>query len=271
MRALWLSLLLACGGGAESASSSTLTTQERRVPDPTRMAVSAEIPLEAGVLKLGATDASSDSIAFVIEAPKGQLTLFACDHVDAETAENGFALADVGYEETSAVERIGGTTTRRSFERLANEAAPRIQTCEEELELDDEMVRLLRAFLEGRAPRAREHFDTRAIALEGLELALTISDRTPDTVRVEMMVENPQIPLSECELHAMSGDQMLELGVDWDESARQRGDADLTVNVPRRDLELVAASSDVKLVVCGFTWPLDEMALQTISSLVSTH
>ena len=218
MRALWMSFILACGGGTESASTTTLPMGERDVPNASRMAISAEIPLEAGVLQLGATDASSAEVTFVIQAPKGQLTLFACDHVDAETAENGFELGDVGYEDLGDSERIGGSTSRRNFERLANEALPRIQTCEEELELDEEMVRLLRAFLAGQAPRAREHFDTRAIALEGLELALTISDRTPDrVVRVEMMVENPQIPLEECELHAMTGDQMLELDVDWDE------------------------------------------------------
>ncbi len=271
MRAWWCVLALACGGGTTQQSSSSTPLGEQRVPNPAAMAIHAEIPLEAGVLKLGASNASSDEVVFVIEAPKGQLTLFACDHVEAETAENGFDLADVGYEDAGESERIGGTTTRRNFQRLANEAAPRIQTCEEELELDDEMVRLLRAFLAGRAPRDREHFDTRAIALEGLELAMTIGDHTPDTVRLEMMVENPQIPIEECELHAMTGDRMLELDVDWDESERQRGDADLTVNVPRADLAVLAASTDVKLIVCGFTWPLDEMSLQTISSLVSPH
>ena len=270
-RAWWCVLALACGGGTANRGSTSDEAPTARVPDPSRLAITAEIPLEAGVLRLGATDASSDTITFVIEAPRGQLILFACDHVDAETADNGFTLAEVGYEERQGQERIGGTTARANFERLASEAAPRIRTCEEELELDAEMVRLLRAFLAGRAPRPRERFDTRAIALEGLELAMTIGDRTPDVVRIEIRIDDPQIPLDECELHAMTGDQMLQLRVDWQEGERERGDADLTVNVPRGDLEVVAASSDVSIVVCGFTHRLDELSLQTISSLVSAH
>ncbi|HJL31463.1 MAG TPA: hypothetical protein RMI62_20435 [Polyangiaceae bacterium LLY-WYZ-15_(1-7)] len=267
-----LCLCVACGGGQSVSNQSSETEASRavRVPDVGRFPRTATIPLEAGRLHLGAASDGSEEVAVVLEGEGGELVLFACDRLEAETGESGFPLGRVGYEQEGEVERIGGMIPRARLRRLAEEQAPRLHTCDEEIELDDRQVRLLRAFLRGEAPPEREVFDSRSIALEGLDLGFAISNRRPDEVRVEIRILEPVMPLEECDMVAIVGEETFPLGMTSLEPGgpSPRDHDHLEARIPRRNVQLLAQEDEASFIICGDVWLLDALTLQNIRSLV---
>ncbi len=241
-----------------------------RLPDPSRYPSHARIPLEAGELLLGADGPSSAEIALVLQAPRGQLVLFACDLLEAETATSGFRLGTVAYAGDHGFERLGGMIPRRALRRLATEAAPRLHTCDEEIELDARAQERLRAFVEGRSAPPEERLQTRSVALEGLELSLAISNLEPDVVRLSLRVVEPAMPLDDCELAVIVHGEAFPLGL----LSLQPGGPNphrhdrLEARMPRANIRRLSMADEASLLVCGDVWLLDRHALENIRSLV---
>lgn len=260
--------LAACGAAPPTAPAPG--ANEASLPDPSRYAHSARIPLEAGELVLGADTPDSDEVALVLQAPEGQLVLFACDLLEAETAQSGFRLGAVHYARADGQERLGGMIRRDALRRLAEEPAPRLHTCDEEIELDARAQQLLRAFVAGEPPPPEERLQTRSVALEGLELSLAISNLEPDVVRLSLRVVEPVMSLDDCDLVVIVGGETFPLGVLSLEPGGpnpHRHDR-LEVRLSRSNVQRLSMEDEASLIVCGDVWLLDRHALENIRSLV---
>ncbi len=255
---------MACGGPpapiATNRSEATVA-----VPDPSRFAQHTRIPPEDGELLLGAETADSSEVAVVLEAAHGRLVLFACDRVEAETVRNAFPLGQVGYERDGDVERIGGMVARRRLQRLIREDAPRIHTCEEEIELDEAQVRLLRAFLTSQPVEVDEVVDSIAISLEGLSVGVGISDRAPEVVRLDLEVRTGAPIDDDCLVETLVDGEPAALE---EQSFGTRG-RHVLVRLPRDVVRRWTAANEVGLTVCGELFVLDRMMLDTMRTLVN--
>ena len=296
MRCL-LCLLFGCGAASSVAGVETSTVT---VELPHTKAHHAEIPLEAGHLLLGSDGAEADRITYALSANAGQLALFACDRMTAETGVSGFPLGEVEYLERDGKELLVGEMERSKLERLVSEPLPRIQTCEEELEISLHQVTLLRAFLEGRPP---EQLDLTSISVVGLDMSFAISHREPDQVRLELRVDRaaleevrqqeaaeaaeateatdseeepePLEPLPEPQV----GDRCpLKVGLDEEQetiariefvAAARHNPAHFEGRMPRPTLTEIAARPSIVLDVCGAPVQLDSVVLQTLRTFLS--
>ncbi|MEM9067600.1 MAG: hypothetical protein AAGE52_03815 [Myxococcota bacterium] len=265
----WLVALLACGGATPQQGSTASTETETPVPNLDRFSQRATIELEAGELHLGSNNGGD--IAFVIEATNGELVLFACGRVEGETGHSGFHLADVGYEQDGNTERLGGITSELLLQRLANEQGPRIRTCDEEIEIDERQAELLRAFLNGTAPPPEETFESRSIALDGLDLGFAISNLETDVVRMTVQVHDESLPVHDCDIVVLVDGEPFPLGLlDLQEPRGRRQPNVLVSRFPRENVQRLASEDEATLIVCGDVWPLDQMTLRNIRSLVGS-
>jgi len=265
---LGATLLVACGGGSSSGGSQAETPAAVQLPDPEALAVHARIPLEAGVLVLGSESAGSPEVSLVIESEDGALVHFACDRLEAETGESGFSLGRMGYQQEGNVERIGGRVSRRDLARLATEALPRLQTCDEEIELGVREVELLAAFLEGR-PGDLEELDSAAISVEGLDMTFVISNRAPDEVRLEARI--PEMATrTGCYFDVIVGERAARLApLRYEEGSRER-DAHLGGTLARSHVQVLAAAEEAGVMVCGELFQLRGMSLGSLRGLVGS-
>jgi hypothetical protein len=258
-----------CGGG-DAPHRDTTPTGEAGMPNPLTMESHVTIPLEAGELHLGAVIPGADQIALVL-ASRGELVLFACDHLEAETARNRFVLGSVAYERDGNDEKIGGMVRRDDLMRLATEGASRLRTCDEEIELDAAQREALSNFLTGREPPPPEQIESRSIALEGLTLGFSISDRDPDMVQIQLRIAEP-MDMEDCDIVVIVQDDVFPLGLlDLHSGGPNPHRSDfLQARLPRANVQNLVMEEEASLIVCGDVWILEAVTLQNIRTLVGT-
>ncbi len=271
MRWLFVLGFAACSGAPPTPAQGT-SAAEAPIRDPASYPHTARIPLEAGELLLGADTHDSPEVALALQAPRGQLVLFACDVLEVETARNAFRLGAVRYESKPSQESLTGIVRRDALRRLATEPAPRLHTCDEEIVLDARAQALLRAFVAGQPPPTEERLQTRSVALDGLELSLAISNLEPDVVRLSLRIVEPVMSLDECELVVIVGGETFPLGLLSLEPGGpnpHRHDR-LEARLPRLNAQRLSMEDEASLIVCGDVWLLGRHALENIRSLVGT-